>query len=34
MQKTIGSVYIKRYMCNHFNVHEPVFIIDVDVGKN
>ena len=32
MQKTIGSVYIKRYMCNHFNVNEPIIIIDI--GKN
>ena len=32
MQKTTGSVFIKRYMCNHFNVNKPVVIIDV--GKN
>ena len=32
MQKTIGSVYIKRSMCNHFNVNDPVIINDA--GKN
>ena len=32
MRKTTGSVFIKRYMCNHFNVNEPV--ITIDVGKN
>ena len=32
MQKTTGSVFIKRYMCNHLNVNESVIIIVV--GKN
>ena len=32
MQKTTGSLFKKRYMCNHFNVNESVNIIDV--GKN
>ena len=32
LQMTTRSVYIKRCVCNHFNVNESV--IGISVGKN
>ena len=32
LQMTTRSVYIKRCVCNHFNVNESV--ISISVGKN
>ena len=32
MQIASGSVFIKRYMCNQFNINEPIIIIGF--GKN